>query len=326
MPSIPIVSSILSTIHLQSHLQGQYHFQNPIQLKLLKTGINHSYLLRDGSTKYVFRIYTYSWRSKNEIAAELNLLEKLKSNDLSVSYPIKTKKSEYILELSAPEGLRFGVLFSFAKGKKQMTISEDVHEKVGISMARFHKFTEGDTIDRITYNSKNIILDSLPKLESFLSKDSEQFQWMKEKQGELLSFWKSADESQIRQGTVHLDMWPDNFHIDEENELTFFDFDFCGNGWQCLDLAYYLLQLHSLEKDEKIRKPKVEAFLAGYESIQAITPEERCLLPMMGVSLYYFYLGIQCDHFENWSNVFLNESYLQRYIDLLVKGYYSNHF
>jgi hypothetical protein len=44
---------------------------------------------------------------------------------------------------------------------------------------------------------------------------------------------------------------------------------------------------------------------------------------MLGVSLYFFYLGIQCQRFENWSNSFLNETYLKRFINLLVKTYYE---
>jgi hypothetical protein len=44
---------------------------------------------------------------------------------------------------------------------------------------------------------------------------------------------------------------------------------------------------------------------------------------MLGVSMYFFYLGIQCQRFDNWSNVFLNETYLTRFINLLVKKYFD---
>ncbi len=110
--------------------------------------------------------------------------------------------------------------------------------------------------------------------------------------------------------------------IDEE-EVTLYDFDFCGNGWLCYDIAYYILQLHSTEKDENECELKVNAFLKGYESITKITHDEKRLLPVLGVSLYFFYLGIQCQRFDNWSNTFLNESYLKRFINLLVKKYFE---
>lgn len=104
---------------------------------------------------------------------------------------------------------------------------------------------------------------------------------------------------------------------------TLFDFDFCGNGWLCLDIAYYILQLHSTEKDETNRAEKIAAFYEGYQTVEEISDEEKLLIPALGVSLYYFYLGVQCSRFDNWSNTFLNEAYLKRFITVLVKGYYE---
>jgi len=120
-----------------------------------------------------------------------------------------------------------------------------------------------------------------------------------------------------------MDIWFDNLNIDKDKEVTIFDFDFCGNGWLCCDIAYYILQINSTEKDENECRLKTEAFLNGYESITKISNEERRLLPALGVSLYFFYLGIQCQRFDNWSNTFLNETYLKRFINLLVKKYFD---
>jgi len=106
--------------------------------------------------------------------------------------------------------------------------------------------------------------------------------------------------------------------------FSLFDFDFCGNGWLGLDPAYYILQLHNIERDEQVRKLKVEHFLQGYESVTPLTNEERRLLPVLGLSIYFFYLGgVQCRRFDNWSNSFLNEDYLKRFINTLIKKYYD---
>ena len=139
----------------------------------------------------------------------------------------------------------------------------------------------------------------------------------------LLNELTAADMSAIRNGAVHLDIWFDNLSIDENNEVTLFDFDFCGNGWLCYDIAYYILQINSTEKDEEECRLKTEAFLSGYESVTEISEEEKRLLPALGVGLYFFYLGIQCQRYDNWSNAFLNEIYLKRFINLLVKKYFE---
>lgn len=39
--------------------------------------------------------------------------------------------------------------------------------------------------------------------------------------------------------------------------------------------------------------------------------------------MYYFYLGLQCERYDKWSNVFLNQAYLKRFINLIIKQYYT---
>jgi Ser/Thr protein kinase RdoA (MazF antagonist) len=157
-----------------------------------------------------------------------------------------------------------------------------------------------------------------------LTNDTEEMNFMKSAQSYLFKEFKNVDTSKIRQGVVHLDIWFDNLNITNDNKVTIFDFDFCGNGWLCLDVAYYVLQLHNIEKYEaKDYQPKVDSFLKGYESITPLSTEEKRLIPILGVSLYFFYLGIQCQRYDNWSNSFLSENYLKRFINGLVKRYYD---
>ena len=68
----------------------------------------------------------------------------------------------------------------------------------------------------------------------------------------------------------------DNINITDDDIATIFDFDFCGNGWLCMDIAYYILQLHNIERyDEKGYQPKVDSFLRGYESITIISNKKN---------------------------------------------------
>ncbi|MEO6135841.1 MAG: phosphotransferase, partial [Ginsengibacter sp.] len=271
-----------------------------------------------------FRVYSFNWRTQTEIQEEINLLLKLKENNIPVSFPLADLENNFIQILGAPEGNRFGVLFSFAQGQKIHVVSEDVHFQIGQIMARLHHVTINEKIDRVTYTPELMLIDSLKKVADFLPDNSEEMNFMKKAQQYLLQRFKEADLSKIRHGIVHLDIWFDNLSIAEDNAVTIFDFDFCGNGWLCLDIAYYILQLHNVEKYEaKDYEPKVASFLRGYESITPINEEEKSLIPMLGVSLYFFYLGVQCQRYDNWSNSFLNENYLKRFINGLVKRYYD---
>lgn len=324
MTHFPVTNSNLSATHLGLFLQENYALSKDAKCQIIKAGINDTYLITDDNGKFVFRVYSLSWRTKMEIEEEIRLLNQLKENGISISYPLPDKESNYIQTLNAPEGDRFAVLFTFAAGEKQHIISEETHFQIGQLIARLHKITVHQRLNRIDYTPEAILVDSLNKVSAFLSSDTEEMNFMKSAQSYLMKEFESADKSQIRQGIVHLDIWFDNLNITADNQITIFDFDFCGNGWLCLDVAYYILQLHNIEKYEaKDYQPKVDHFLKGYEWVTPLSAEEKRLIPMLGVSLYFFYLGVQCQRYDNWSNSFLSENYLKRFINGLVKRYYE---
>ncbi|SHF23417.1 phosphotransferase enzyme family protein [Pedobacter caeni] len=323
MEKFPVISSILSADHIGLLIAKKYGLVGNVSCTLLKTGINHSYLVEQATGKFVFRLYSLKWRSDLEINEEIRLLNILKERGVPVSFPVKDVNDHYIQYLEAPEGMRQGVLFSFAEGDKLLNFSADLHLKVGEKMAKMHQATHNLKLERVTYTPKVVLEDSFLKLGKFLSADSEEHAWMVSAQQYLLDAINKADVTQLRSGSVHLDIWFDNMNITNDGLITIFDFDFCGNGWLCYDIAYYILQLYSTEKDTSQRDMKVAYFLRGYESVTKITDEERRMLPMLGVSLYFFYLGIQCQRYDNWSNVFLNETYLKRFISLLVRKYFE---
>jgi len=324
MIHFPVTNSNLSATHIGLFLQEKYSLSKDTKCQLIKAGINDTYLVIDNLDKFVFRVYSFNWRTRSEIDEEIKLLHQLKENNISISYPLTDNDNNYIQILNAPEGDRFAVLFTFANGEKLHIISEETHFQIGQLMARLHKVTRSQKLNRINYAPEVILIDSLKKISSFLTNDTEEMNFMKSAQAYLLEEFENADTSQIRQGIVHLDIWFDNLNITNDNKITIFDFDFCGNGWLCLDIAYYILQLHNIEKYEaKDYQPKVDSFIKGYESVIAISTEEKRLVPMLGTSLYFFYLGVQCQRYDNWSNSFLSENYLKRFINGLVKRYYE---
>jgi len=318
-----VVSSILSSSGIAKFVRDKYSLAASTTCRLLKTGINHTYRIDNENESFIFRIYSYNWRIKEEIKEELNLLQLLKKNDISISYPIADTSGNFIQTIRAPEGLRFAVLFSFAKGHKILNYNKETHFEVGKLMAKIHSLTKGLEQKRINYTPETLLNKPLENIRKFLSEETSEMQFLIATRPLLEKELLNANNPNLRKGIVHLDIWFDNLNISDNNKITLFDFDFCGNGWLCLDIAYYILQLHSTEKDEIELKEKMEAFYSGYQTVEKISSDEKRLIPILGVCLYYFYLGIQCSRFENWSNTFLNEVYLKRFISVLIKGYYE---
>jgi Ser/Thr protein kinase RdoA (MazF antagonist) len=89
----------------------KYGLTGKVSGRLLKTGINHSYLVNHSLGKFVFRLYSLKWRSDLEISQEIRLLNLLKERGISISCPIIDISANYIQYLEAPEGKVFR--FSF---------------------------------------------------------------------------------------------------------------------------------------------------------------------------------------------------------------------
>lgn len=322
MKIFPVSSSHLSACHLAEFLKEKYELKDEAKCEFIRGGINDTYLVTSENEKFIFRIYSLNWRTEKEISEELRLLHLLKDHKIPVSYPISDKTGNEIQTLNAPEGERSAVLFTYAEGEKKHDLPADLHYQVGCVMATLHKVLNNKKMDRVHYTPEVLLEKPLSYISQYLSADSEEMQWMRSTQTVLLNELSKVNPGDVKQGIVHLDIWFDNMHISQENEISIFDFDFCGNGWLCLDIAFYVAQLTNVERyDADMYGPKIKSFLAGYESITPISTEEKRLLPLLGTTLYYFYLGIQCQRYENWSNTFLSENYLKRYIKGIVMKY-----
>jgi Ser/Thr protein kinase RdoA (MazF antagonist) len=321
---IPVTESTVSADYLRQFIQEAYGLDPTTTCKLFRTGINHLYFVTSSNSKFVFRIYTLNWRTKSEISEEVRLLNHLKVNDIPVSYPIADKNNSFIQELNAPEGDRFGVLFSFAPGRKLSNFTERTSFNIGCTMAKMHELTRNFPLERVTYSPSTLLIDSSNITKSFFGNTSDEMIFIDKTTRYLISEYKKVKTDEVRYGAIHLDIWFDNMHFNGEDEITIFDFDFCGNGWLCHDIAYYILQLYNTRQSDESYQKKMESFIKGYESIRKINDDEKRIIPVLRVSIWFFYLGVQCHRFDNWSNVFLSEEHLKRFL-LVIKKWIDYH-
>ncbi len=313
MNAFPVTASTLSERQLGIFTIDKYSLNKNSTCKLFRTGVNHTYMISNDEIKYVLRVYSYGWRSKQEIFEEIKLLTFLKENNVSVSYPIPDKNREFIQEITAPEGKRYAVLFSYAKGGKVRFMDEATCASVGSLMAQIHNLSSSKEIERIAYN-KNLLLE-LPyqHAKAFFSDTLPEMIFIRETCDVISKTFEQVDCERVRTGIVHMDIWYDNMSITDKKEITVFDFDFCGNGFFVLDVAYFCKQLFHIETDKHAYEQKVRSFLDGYQSVRDLSKEELALIPYAGAAVWIFYLGVQSRRFD-WSNIFLTENYFKMYV------------
>ncbi|MDO6597468.1 phosphotransferase [Oceanihabitans sp. 2_MG-2023] len=314
MHHTPTISSILSPEYLSGFVKKQYNLDASTTCSILKTGINHTYLISSSSKKYVLRVYFLNWRTQNEIEEELNLLTYLKLNGLSVAFPIKNIKDTYIQSLNASEGKRFAVLFSYAEGETIRNPSKEICNTIGKTMAKFHQSTLNKTINRIDYNANTLVSEAYQTATKFFKKGSEEMAFYKRANSRITTEFEMANTGELRKGVVHLDFWYENMKIKGATEITIFDFDNCGNGWQFLDISYFLMILFRNEPNKEVFKQKQIAFYEGYENITPINKEEKRLIPFGSLAIWLHYNGIHIQRFNDFSNPFLSEEFLKYWI------------
>lgn len=312
-PVLPVMASTLEAEALGQLVAERYGYGPASTCRLFRTGINHTYLLADTHQQAVLRVYSYNWRTRAEIEAELALLTTLRAQGLSVSYPLADRTGALVQELVAPEGTRYAVLFSFAEGGKVRFLTPAACAAIGALMGQLHQLTAGQPLARTTYTSEVLLTQAYAAAQTFFADELPEMQYLRETSARLARAFAEAGPAAAPTGAVHLDLWYDNMAITPQDEITLFDFDFCGQGPAVLDVAYFCKQLFHIEADPQQYEAKVAHFLNGYTRVRELSAPERQLLPAAGAAVWLFYLGVQVQRFD-WSNIFLSVNYLKMYV------------
>ena len=316
MKHFPATTSTLSADALGQWAMEHYHLSPNCTCHLFKTGMNHTYFIKDNDQTYVLRVYFLNWRTKVQIQEEIKLLLLLKEKQLSISFPIANRKGVFIQDIDAAEGLRHAVLFSFAKGEKMRFMDATTCFEIGVLMANIHNTTANQSINRIQYNTETLLELPYAYARTHFSESNVELQYVKKISKTISEAFDKINYSCVQKGIVHLDIWYDNMSISDTNEITIFDFDFCGNGILISDVAYFCKQLFHIEYNKVDYEFKKEQFLQGYQTIRTLSNEEMELIPEAAAAIWIFYLGVQSQRFD-WSNIFLTENYLKMYIGRL---------
>jgi Ser/Thr protein kinase RdoA (MazF antagonist)/GrpB-like predicted nucleotidyltransferase (UPF0157 family) len=313
-PSVlPVMAATLDAEALGQLVAERYGYRPDSTCHLLRTGINHTYLLTNAEQRAVLRVYSYNWRTRAEIEAELALLTSLRAQGLSVSYPLADCTGALVQELAAPEGTRYAVLFSFAEGGKVRFLTPAACATFGSLMGHLHQLTAGQSLARPTYTPEVLLTQAYATAQTFFAEELPEMQYLRETSARLVRAFAEAGPAAAPAGAVHLDLWYDNMAITPKDEITLFDFDFCGNGPAILDVAYFCKQLFHIEADPQQYETKIAHFLNGYTRVRDISAAEQRLLPAAGAAVWLFYLGVQVRRFD-WSNIFLSVNYLKMYV------------
>jgi Ser/Thr protein kinase RdoA (MazF antagonist) len=324
MNIFPTQYSTLSAPALKDHLEKQYGLHN-MRCRLLVRNVSDTYILEGSDAKYIFKIYRDNYRKLDEIRAEVELLEVLKAGGARVAYVIADLQGRRIQSFQAAEGIRNGVLFYFAPGSVVMDPNDRQLTIIGREMAVMHNITAGLQLkhDRITYDFHTTLDRPLEVIRERFRELPEEYAFLQEVAEKVKKKLGAFRTEAFSYGYCHYDLLAKNFHFDEQDGITFFDFDWCGKGWLANDLmtlyVHYFFHVHFSRITQEEAGRAFRVAVDGYRQIRNITDEELDAIPYMGMMFWIFALGFYEENYDDFSNTFLTSRFLRDRTALIRK-------
>lgn len=259
------------------HFIKEYGFSPFSEVQFLTSGLNDTYVVDTNAETFIYRIYRHDWRTKEAIMFELEALLHLHANNLPVSYPLKRIDDHYLCEINAPEGVRYGVLFSYTKGERPQ-INVDNAQLLGTALGKLHNMT--DTFQPQATRDFQLDLNHLvevpktfitPILRDYLGEEAvDDFTRIIDNLQEKLS------DKELEMGFCHGDFHNHNMHI-HNGRIEVFDFDCSGIGYRAYDVA---VAWWNLLHNYKNQEPECwDAFLEGYLTQRELSDDDMKSLP-----------------------------------------------
>jgi Ser/Thr protein kinase RdoA (MazF antagonist) len=315
----PSTYSTLSPSHLADWISERYGWEN-VQCRLLVRGVGDTYLVETNRDRYILRIYRSSHRTLTQIEMEVTLLTAAREAGVPVSYPLADLSGEMIQSLTAIEGERYAVLFSYAPGKVVRALSESQLRTLGTQMALLHNVssTFPQKGDRWTFDTETTLFAPLRQIKNNFADLSEDYAWLQDVAKQAANRLEHADSSSFSSGYCQFDFLPKNFHF-EGDQITFFDFDFMGYGWLVNDLMSFWqhLQLDAFAgrmKQEDV-KGTFDIVLSSYREKRSLSKEEEELIPYLSLGFWLFYMSFHTTHDQFFA--FTQPAILKSYVGIL---------
>lgn len=311
---LQFIYSQLSSESLIPLITAHYPNIRTVSCKFYARGLHDNYLIETDTAKYILRIYRREWRSTDEILFELQLLLFLREKNAGVSSPNQTTEGKPGFFIDFPEGKRMAVLFDFADGHppEKETLLE-TSRVLGRAVAGVHLASNDFVTEyaRPVLDTPYLLDQSISRIKPYL--DSEQMHYVTTLQKKLHAAMPAIAHENGAFGICTGDINFRNFHINDRNEITLFDFDQCGYGYRAFELGKFLSAMHPLEDKNRC----MEAFLNGYQSIRKLSETEVQAIPYFEILAIIWVLTIYVDNADWLGYTLLDKSFWKRRIDIL---------
>lgn len=320
--TIKIRYSQFETDSIKDFLVDQYNLKEPVTCRFYDYGMNDIYIINAGDDVFYLRISLAGVHSERDYKQEIEIINTLYENGISVAAPLRCNNGGFLNRLNAPEGTRYAVLFQEAKNHpSDDTVSSTF--QLGTMVAKMHTIADQKdfTLTREPLDLENLTTKPLKKLEAFLKKYQEDMEFLKIAASKLSDYIKVNFECEKPYyGYCHGDIHKGNVFFEGEKP-TIFDFDCMGYGFRIYDVCTYAWN-ESFENKDYLESEDWKAFLKGYNSIRQLSDLEFSSISVFIALRELWLLGINADVMNrNAGCCWFNDEYLKQQIDIFKFWY-----
>jgi len=263
----------IPTSALNNILQG-FDLGTVREIKPLVTSGNIAYTVETGDKTYVFRLSPSGarWRSKQEIDAELEIMDYLSKKKFPVSMSIIANNGNRIISWNK----HFGYLREFIEAKPKLDPTIKEVKKFGELLGRFHNLVENyktknkrkhiwdlkETKKNFKQNKKIILKSNFAQKKDFIK--------IFEKEISQLNFPKD-----LPSGTIHEDLGKRHILWRGNEIVGVIDFDRSYYGRLILDFGQACRGWCFTDNWKKWSNKNFKALLDGYQSKRKLTDLEK---------------------------------------------------
>lgn len=264
---------------LEQQIQEDYNFS---QITLTKTPehqgcVNDVYHMTSPMHEGYVRITIRSDRSLNDLLEEMNFVQYLSSQGVSVATPYTSMDGHTICRLNFNNRAYNYSIFQPAKGEQLCQRNYRYIEGVPVKQ---HHFNCGQILGQLHKASETYIpaaerihiLDHLQELIQTYLPDHKHL--VRERFKDLIIRFEGLERNPLNYGMIHGDFGDGNYNIDYENgAITLFDFDDAGYCWFMYEVASawvaatgWVMYESNLEKRRILMDDIFASIIEGYRS------------------------------------------------------------
>ena len=263
-----LLSSVLKQIF------KKFNLDTIKEIKPLATSGNITYIIRTIKKNYLLRLSPlgFRWRSKQEISAELEVINYLFRKKFPVPKPIATKNGEQIIFWKK----HFGYLREFVNARAKLNPKPKEIEKFGELVGRFHNLIKNYK----TKDKRNHIWD-LKQTRKYFEEDKKiilksRFRDKKEFVDKFRENIYSLNfPNNLPSGTIHEDLGKRHILWQKNKIIAIVDFDRSYYGKLILDLGEACRGWCFIDNWKKWSNENFKALIRGYEKERKLSSLEK---------------------------------------------------